>query len=299
MHGCGNDYVFVDTIGGPELPEGVDVSRLAAELADRHFGVGGDGMIIIQRARSGRLGMRMFNSDGSEGRMCGNGMRCLAKYCYEEGYVDTTRFEVETLAGIIVPEVAVAPGPRRRVVEVTVDLGPPREIRSDLEVVVGEGPGSGRYRGTFVSLGSPHFVIPVSEAAAVDLAVVGPALERHAEFADRANIEFVEVRDRSRLRMRVWERGSGITLACGTGAGATVVAGAVTGLSARRVMVVVDGGELMAEWTPQGPVLVTGPAEEVFRTTYSRPMPRLEAGAAGSGPGGGPAENGAAGPEGS
>jgi len=274
MQGCGNDYVFVDTIGGPDLPEDVDVSLLARRLSDRHFGVGGDGMILISRTPSGRLAMRMFNADGSECEMCGNGVRCLARYCYEEGYADAPQFEVDTAAGVIIPEVTPAPGPGRRAAAVTVNMGPPREIRPDLEVAVSGGPAGGIYRGTYVSMGNPHFVLITDDVGAIDLERVGPPLETHPAFPDRVNVEFVEVLSPGRLRMRVWERGSGVTLACGTGASASVVAAAEAGLSKRKTVVVADGGELEVEWTLQGPVMVSGPAVEVFRTTYTGRLPR-------------------------
>ncbi len=282
MHGCGNDYVFVDTVGGPGLPRDVDLPRLAVELSDRHFGVGADGLILISRAPSGRLAMRMWNADGSEGEMCGNGIRCLAAYVFAQGYVGETRFEVETRAGVIVPEVVPAPGPERRVVKVTVDMGPPREVREGLELVVEGGPAAGVYRGTYVSMGNPHLVLIVPDASRAEVTLVGPALERHPAFPDRTNVEFVEVVSPERLRMRVWERGSGMTLASGTGASASLVAAASAGLTGRRATVVADGGELEVEWTPAGPVRVSGPAVEVFRATYSRPLPRLGRDAAGS-----------------
>jgi len=281
MHGCGNDYVFVDTIGGPGLPEDTDVNRLAVQLSDRHFGVGGDGLILIERRPSGRLGMRMFNADGSEGEMCGNGMRCLAAYCFGEGYVMDTRFEVETLAGVIAPVVTPEPG-ERRVASVTVDMGPPREVTPGVVVALprkaGGPPGPSEsppsFRGTFVSMGNPHFVITLPDVEDIDIAGVGPLLERHPAFPSGANIEFVNVLSPEGLRMRVWERGSGVTLACGTGASAAVVATATGGLTGRRVTVVADGGDLEVEWAREGPVLVTGPAEEVFRTKYSKAIPR-------------------------
>lgn len=274
MHGCGNDYVFVDTIGGPPIPEGADLHRLAVRLSDRHFGVGGDGLIIISRSPAGRLGMRMFNADGSEGEMCGNGMRCLAAYVFEQGYVSATRFEVDTLAGVVIPEITPAPegtaatGPARRVASVTVDQGPPRGVQPGIELTVPAGRAAGAYRGTFVSMGNPHFVVIVPDIKTVDLGAAGPALEAHPYFPNRANIEFVEVLGPRRLRMRVWERGSGVTLASGTGASASLVAAACDGLCARKATVVVDGGELEVDWTPEGPVRVTGPTAEVFRTTY-------------------------------
>jgi diaminopimelate epimerase len=274
MHGCGNDYVFVDTIGGPGLPDGVDLSRLAAELADRRFGVGGDGMILIGRTPTGRLRMRMFNADGSEGGMCGNGMRCLAAYVFEEGYVGEPVFEVETPVGVIKPMIMPAPGPQPKALSITVDMGPPREVRPALTLDVPEGPAAGSYAGTYVSMGNPHFVIIVTDVGSVDLATVGPALEHHPAFPDRANIEFVQVLSSARLRMRVWERGSGITMACGTGSSAALVAAVTAGMAERSATVVVDGGELEVRWVEDGPVLLTGPFVEVFRTTYTRPLPR-------------------------
>ncbi len=268
MHGCGNDYVYVDTIGGPPLPPDVDLPRLAAKLSDRHFGVGGDGLIIIERAPSGRLAMRMFNSDGCEGEMCGNGMRCLAAYAFEQGYTEGPSFEVETKAGLIRPSVTPAPGPGRRSASVTVDLGPPREIRTGVDAA--------GFQGVFVSMGNPHFVVTVPDISKVELERVGPILERAPVFPQRANVEFVQVLSPGRLRMRVWERSSGITLACGTGAAASVVALATTGLAPRRAVVVLDGGELSVDWTDAGSVLITGPTEEVFRTDYTGELPRLE-----------------------
>lgn len=270
MHSAGNDYVYLDTIGGPPLPDDIDINRLAADLADRHFGVGGDGLILIERRPSGRLGMRMFNSDGSEGEMCGNGMRCLAAYSWREGYAGAAVFEVETLAGLIVPEIAPGQSKDSPDLEVAVDVGPPREVRPlELEL-----PGW-TCRGTFVSMGNPHFVVITPDMSHVDLPVVGPALECHSAFPERTNVEFIQVLAPDRLRMRTWERGSGITLACGTGASASVVAVSTAGLCGRRATVVVDGGELTVEWTPAGRVKVAGLAQEVFRTGWSRPLPRL------------------------
>lgn len=275
MHSCGNDYVYLDAIGGPALPPGVDVGRAAAELSDRHFGVGGDGLIILYRAPSGRLGMRMFNSDGSEGLMCGNGLRCLAAYAHAEGYSPEPRLEVETKAGLVRADVRLRPGPGGQFAVVTVDLGPPGEIRPREVTLGGDGfsPDPRTYQGTYVFVGNPHFVVVVPDIVQVALAAVGPALETHPVFPDRANIEFVQVLSRSRLRMRVWERGSGITLACGTGAAASLVAAVAAGLADRRASLVLDGGELEVEWPENASVLVTGPAIEVFRTTYSRPLP--------------------------
>jgi len=276
MHSSGNDYVYLDTIGGPALPEDVDVPALAVELSDRHFGVGGDGLIILDRRPSGRLGMRMFNADGSEGEMCGNGMRCLGAYAWRQGYVSDRRFEVETLAGIIIPEIAAEASPLTPDLLVTVDMGPPREVRPLSLEVEAHGPAGGVYQGTYVSMGNPHFVIVVPDVAQVKLEVVGPVLETHPAFPNRTNVEFVQVLAPDRLRLRIWERGSGVTLGSGTGSSASLVAAATADLVRRRVTVTADGGELVAEWTQAGTVLVTGLAVEIFRTVYGRPLPLLD-----------------------
>jgi diaminopimelate epimerase len=276
MHSCGNDYIFLDAVGGPALPDGVDIGRLTVELSDRHFGVGGDGLIIIERRPSGRLGMRMHNADGSEGEMCGNGVRCLAAYAWRQGYVAERRFEVETRAGIIIPEILpTSPGLGDEVQDllVRVDMGPPREIRPLVLEVSADSSAAGIYRGVYVSMGNPHFVIVVSDIADVNLEMTGPVLERHPAFPDRANIEFVEVLAPDRLRMRIWERGSGLTLGSGTGASASLVAAASAGLTGRQVTAIADGGELVVEWAEDGPVWVTGVAVEVFRTIYNRRLP--------------------------
>jgi len=277
MHSAGNDYVYLDAVGGPVPPDDVDFSRLAVVLSDRHYGVGGDGLILIERRPSGRLGMRMFNSDGSEGEMCGNGMRCLASYAWREGYVRERRFEVETAAGVIVPEIVAGQDRTCPDILVTVDLGPPREIRA-LEVTAEDpllGPAPVSFQGTFVSMGNPHFVVMVPDAAAVDLVRLGPPLEHHPAFPGRANIQFVQVTAPDRLRVRTWERGSGVTLACGTGVSAALVAAVASRAAERKVRAVVDGGELEAEWSDDGSVKVTGLAVEVFRTKWRRPLPRL------------------------
>ncbi|MCL6522732.1 MAG: diaminopimelate epimerase [Firmicutes bacterium] len=274
MHGLGNDYVYVDAIAGgkgpaaePELAGWPDerLRRLAVAVSDRHLGVGGDGLILMLRGEQAPFRMRIFNADGSEGEMCGNGIRCVAKYLVDEGYADGGELPIETRAGLIRTEVL---GGDRRIRQVRVDMGPPRSVGDPLELEAA----GGRWRCRPVSMGNPHAVVFVDDPGAVDLAVVGPALEHHRAFPGRTNVEFVRVAAPDRLEVRVWERGSGATLACGTGACASAVAAAVEGRAGRRLAVDLPGGRLEVEWAADGRVWMTGPAEEVFRGEYPIPF---------------------------
>ncbi len=275
MHGLGNDYVYIDCFPAGRPPAG-DLPALAREMSDRHRGVGGDGLILIMPGDRAPVRMRIFNADGSEGEMCGNGVRCVAKYAYEAGYAGgADEFDVETGAGVIRPR--VYPGPDGRVARVRVDMGVPRLER---EAIPMAGPPGGRVvdeplavdgkilRITAVSMGNPHAVTFVDDVEQVDVPGLGRQVERHPAFPRRTNVEFVQVVRPDELIMRVWERGSGITQACGTGACATVVAGALTGRSARCATVHLPGGDLDIEWAGDGHVYMTGPAVEVFRGTY-------------------------------
>lgn len=270
MEGLGNDYVYVDATR--ELLE--DASRLAVSWSDRHFGIGGDGLIVIEPALSeaADFRMRMYNNDGSEGAMCGNGIRCVGKFVYDKGLTRKTRLVIETGAGLKYLDLRV--GEDGQVSSVTVDMGVPI-LEDAKQCTASPGPSSrgeirleanGReYSGTFVSMGNPHFVIFVDDIGGVDLEVEGPLLERHEAFPDRCNIEFVEQRGDGLLRMRVWERGSGITMACGTGACATAVAAILRGRLSARADVLMDGGMLSIAWAGEGePVLMEGPARTVF-----------------------------------
>jgi diaminopimelate epimerase len=275
MEGLGNDYVFVDlTSGAPER----DWPQVSRSVSSRHFGVGSDGLILIMPPSSGGdLRMRMFNADGSEGEMCGNGIRCFARYAYERGLVGSTAMEVETLAGIIRPEVLLEGG---RVTGVRVDMGPPRLSRQDIPCRL-EDTRAGLPCGVLeiqgeslealaVSMGNPHAVILVPEVYRVPLEWLGPLIEVHEAFPAKANVEFVEVRDAGRIKVRVWERGSGVTLACGTGACASVVVTSALGKTSRVVQVELPGGELLVEWAQDNHVYMTGPANEVFQGVYTR-----------------------------
>lgn len=270
MHGCGNDYLYIDRFA---YREEWDWPRLARAMSERHFGVGSDGIILVEPSAKADFKMRMFNADGLEGEMCGNGMRCFAKYVYERGYTQKTRFTVETLAGLIVPELTVENG---SVVSVSVDMGIPRLRRAEIPLSRLEGPepavgepirvGRQTFFGTPVSMGNPHCVFFIDDVWSVKLEEIGPILEHHPIFPARANIEFVHVRSRNEIDMRIWERGSGITLASGTGSSASVVASILNGYVDRDVPVRVNlpGGRLTVEWKSDGHVWQSGPATEVF-----------------------------------
>lgn len=267
MHGAGNDYVYVDAsrfpIANPE--------ELAILWSDRHKGIGGDGLILIcpPETSEGDFRMRMFNNDGSEGRMCGNGVRCVAKYVYDNHLTDKTVINLETLSGIKVLNLHL--GNDGLVDTVTVDMGeacladPTQMATSDGSMREGFVENLGiRHQGTFVSMGNPHFVCFVPDVESMDIEHEGRALEVAPIFPERCNIEFATVRPDGSIRMRVWERGSGITMACGTGACATAVAARLTGRAADRVTIVMDGGSLTIELPESGHVMMTGPATTVF-----------------------------------
>ena len=293
MHGLGNDYVYVNCM--EEMVE--NPSETAKRVSDRHFGIGSDGLILICPSEKADFEMVMYNADGSRSEMCGNGIRCVAKYVYDYGLTDKTSISVETLGGIKYLELTVKDG---KVSLVRVDMGRP-ELRAnripiiceeedgecvlDEDSVLGgvhveaEGDDADRkqvidepvvvdgmeYHITGVSMGNPHAVVFLEDIEGLDIEKVGPMFENHERFPKRINTEFVRVIDREMIEMRVWERGSGETLACGTGACAAVVASILNGLAERRVTVKLLGGNLIVEWDQEsGRVYMTGPAEVVF-----------------------------------
>jgi diaminopimelate epimerase len=274
MEGAGNDYIFVNCL---EEGEHHDWPRLSREISDRHYGVGSDGLILVMPSQTADFKMRIFNSDGSEGDMCGNGMRCFARLVYDHGLVAKTEMTVETRAGLIRPRLEMVDG---AVESVTVDMGAPSLRPQDVPIVVADGrefavdvpvtAGGRRYLVTGVRMGNPNGVIFVEDLSRVDLPSEGRALESAAAFPRKANIEFVQVLSRTRIRMIVYERGSGVTLACGTGASASLVAAAFTGRTDRSAKVDVTGGSLSIEWTPDGQVLMTGPAVEIAQGVFTR-----------------------------
>lgn len=269
MHGLGNDYLVVDAM--QESPSESKLSALAKALSDRHFGVGADGLILVLPSRAADFRMRIFNSDGSEAEMCGNGIRLFAKFVYERGHTKAKDLEVETLAGIVRPRLRVRGG---RVTSVRVDMGEPRLARSEIPMkgtdqaqVVNERlrVGGRRFQITAVSMGNPHCVMFVEEVDRARVGEIGPAIERHDLFPKRTNVEFAQVVGDGHIRMRVWERGAGETLACGTGASAMLVAAVLNGLSPRKAVVHLRGGDLKVNWNRENNhVFIEGPAAEVF-----------------------------------
>ncbi len=262
MHGAGNDYIYVDTDRFPiEYPE-----RLAVKWSRFHTGIGSDGLILISRSEKADFRMRIFNADGSEAMMCGNGSRCVGKYVYDKGLTAKTKVTLETLSGIKTLNLHVENG---KVNSVSVDMG-----KSEILALGGDptpfvnrpiNAGNITMNGTAVSMGNPHLVFFVDNADKFNVAAIGPLFEHHPWFENRTNVEFAQVLSPSKIRMRVWERGSGITMACGTGACATFAAAKECGLVDGKVSLVLDGGELQIENSPaNGDVIMTGPAETVY-----------------------------------
>ncbi len=267
MHGIGNDYVYVSTF---DQPAPADPAALARAVSDRHYGVGSDGLILIGPSRRADALMRMFNADGSESEMCGNGVRCVAKFLHDRGIAPRARVRVETGRGVLTLDIEAEGGKARRV---KVDMGAPILQGSDIPCTLpGDPPletpitvDGHSLRVTAVSMGNPHAVVFVDDVVSFPVETVGPALERHPAFPRRVNAHFVEVIGPAEVRMRTWERGSGITLACGTGACAVCVAGVLTGRSGRAILAHLPGGDLDLAWPAvDGPVSMTGAAVEVF-----------------------------------
>ena len=268
MHGAGNDYIYVNTLRFPiNKPE-----ELAIAWSRPHTGIGSDGLVLIGHSDKADFSMRIFNADGSEAMMCGNASRCIGKYVYEYGLTQKTTVTLDTLSGIKILNLHLKDN---HVDSVTVDMGDPADELVDLS---GQGPevmreqpitaGDRTFLATAVSMGNPHLVIFVEQVADIDLTYYGPLLERHPLFPNRINVEFAQVLEDGSIRMRVWERGSGITQACGTGACATAVAACLTGRKGRRSDILMDGGRLSITWDiATSHILMTGPATKVFDGT--------------------------------
>ena len=266
MHGIGNDYIYVncfeEVVNDPE--------RLAIVMSRPHFGVGSDGLILIEPSDTADFGMRVYNADGSEADMCGNGIRCVGKYVYERGLTDKTELTIDTKGGLRVIQLEVEGG---KVVRVKVDMGTP-ELNPRLIPVNLPGELVLRHRLqimgqtwyiTCVNMGNPHAVVFVRDPEVIDLPTIGPMIEHHPLFPRRTNVEFVRIIDRGILQMRVWERGAGETLACGTGACASLVACVLAGLSDRTVQMKLSGGNLLLHWDAgDNHVYQTGPAAFVY-----------------------------------
>ncbi|MGB4658152.1 MAG: diaminopimelate epimerase [Mobilitalea sp.] len=266
MHGCGNDYVYVDCT--TKLIE--QIPETAIKVSDRHFGIGSDGLILIRPSETADFMMDMYNMDGSRGKMCGNGIRCVAKYVYDKGLTDKQKLRIETLSGIKELDLTVEDG---KVTLVTVNMGSPITqpalipVRSDKDILIKEPIKIGEevYEITTVSMGNPHAVVFVEDTKSIPIETLGPKFDFHEIFPERVNTEFVHVVDRNHIEMRVWERGSGETLACGTGACASVVACVLNGLTDDKVLVTLLGGELTIFYDQsKNTVFMTGPATLVF-----------------------------------
>jgi diaminopimelate epimerase len=271
MHGTGNDFVVLDGVRG-ELPP---LERLAAWIADRHFGVGFDQLLVVRPSRAADFRMEIYNADGSQAEMCANGLRAFFKYLRDHGHTSADEVRVETLAGIQVPR---AVGRDR----VRVEMGRPVLAPAKIPTRLGEGDGpvldvpfeldGRRLSLSSVSMGNPHAVLYVDDVDAAPVATLGPRIERHDAFPNRVNVEFAQVVDRGRVLQRTWERGVGETLACGSGACAVAVVSILRGVCERRLTVALRGGELELEWAgDEAPVFMTGPAAEVFRGTLLLP----------------------------
>ena len=259
MQGCGNDYIYVNA-----MEERVESpGRLAKAVSDRHFGIGADGLILIGASKTADFSMEMYNADGSKGAMCGNGIRCVGKYAYDHHIVEKKEFDVETKAGIKHLKVTDEGG---KAALITVDMGIPEVTGEVPEPIVVDGRS---YEFIGISMGNPHAIYYMDEIDDLDLEAIGPAFETHERFPERTNSEFIQVVDRSHLRMRVWERGSGETWACGTGATASAVASVLSGRTENTVEVELKGGTLQITWDREsGHVYMTGPAVEVFQGEF-------------------------------
>ncbi|MDD3115378.1 MAG: diaminopimelate epimerase [Anaerovibrio sp.] len=265
--GTGNDFVLIDCMKQSEEP----FVQAAQKICDRHYGIGADGILLVLPSQTADIRMRIINADGSEAEMCGNGIRCFARYVYEAGHVHTQEFTVETGAGILVPKIIKQNG---TISMIQVNMGEPVLEGDNIPV---DGYGMERiineaitvkghdFKMTCVSMGNPHCVIFVEDAEAFPIYELGQLFETHAKFPRKTNTEFVQVIDRQHLRMRVWERGAAVTLACGTGSCASLTAAVLNGLADRKAEIQLDGGRLIIEWAEKDNHLyMTGPAEKVF-----------------------------------
>ncbi|MCY8454618.1 diaminopimelate epimerase [Bacillus spizizenii] len=274
MHGLGNSYIYVNQFE-EQLPE-EKLSEIAVQVSSVYTGIGSDGMILICPSDQAPVKMRIFNNDGSEGKNCGNGLRCVAKYAYEHKLVEETSFLIETLSGLVKAEVQVENG---KVNVVTVDMGEPRLTKAELPMLGGGEEhtinetmtfGEAELTGTAVSMGNPHIVFPIADIELAPLTTLGPVIEKDPRFPEGVNVEFVETVNEHELHFRVWERGSGITQACGTGACAAAVASVLNGVSKRNhdITVHLAGGDLVINWKDNDHVMMTGPAETVCEGVY-------------------------------
>ena len=289
MEGCGNDYVYISGFDFQIDPE--KKPELVERLSDRHFGIGGDGVIFINPSQIADFEMEMWNADGTRGEMCGNGIRCVGKFVFDKGMTDQKEITVESFGKVKYLTLFTEEKDGKEVVtSVRVNMGEPILEAKDIPVIAGTSPvvaepvhidetdqesdqdakDSGYYEMTCVSMGNPHAVVYIESTDDLDIEEIGPLFENHSRFPNRTNTEFVQIVDRDHVKMRVWERGSGETLACGTGCCAVCVAGVLNGVTSPRLEVEVLGGTLLIEWDPEeNLVWMTGPATTVFEGTIS------------------------------
>jgi diaminopimelate epimerase len=263
MHGLGNDFIFFENPDNTEM----NYSAMAIRMCHRQLGIGGDGIIAVLPSEVADLRMRIINADGSEANMCGNAIRCFARYAYESGLVKLKTFRIETFAGIIIPEVILQEG---KVVLVRVNMGKPNTERKSIPMLGDEKEaiqvqvGSLEFKITSLLMGVPHTMVFVDDVKTIELEKIGRAIEKSSLFPNGTNVNFVEVISRDRIKVRTWERGAGATLACGTGCCASAVASMINHHTDRKVTVELQYGQLEIEWAEDGTVFMTGPAEESF-----------------------------------
>jgi len=278
MHGLGNDFILIDCIN-KSLGDPSFLSYLAKKLCDRNFGIGADGLILILPSSKADLKMRIFNYDGSEAQMCGNGIRCFAKYVYENKLISKNKFAVETLAGIINPELIFQDLKDKKVLRIKVNMGTPKLRRREIPmngentpIVMDEtlkiNPEQ-TFKITCVSMGNPHCITFVNDVQSIPVDEIGPKIENHSLFPEKTNVEFIQILNRKEINFRVWERGVGETLACGTGACAALVATVLNNKTDRKATIHLPGGDLDVRWADDGYVYMTGPAELVFKGEMS------------------------------
>lgn len=268
MEGAGNDYIYIYLPENP-IP---DPAEAAIKWSRYHFGIGSDGLILIDKSDKADFSMRIFNNDGSEAMMCGNGIRCVGKYVYDHHLTDKTELTIDTRSGVKILKLHLTDGLADAA---TVDMGAP-VLKNKAQLLTPDGgmlqgnieTSAGKYTGTYVCMGNPHFVIFTEDVMQIDLPAVGPLLEKHSIFPERCNIEFATIRPDGSIRMRVWERGSGITMACGTGSCATLTAAVLTQkIKGREADIEMDGGTVHNVWESGGSIFMTGPATRVFDGT--------------------------------
>jgi len=255
MQGLGNDFVLIDSRS--EKLEGLDLKKFAIEVCDRHFGVGADGVLVVHPSQKAHYRMQIFNPDGSEPEMCGNGIRCFARYVYEKDKLKEEVISIETLAGIILPAVILSPD--GKILAVEVDMGVPKD---EGEVML-QG-----FKFRKISMGNPHAVALVDDLSDIDLAEIGPIIEMNSHFINRTNVEFIKIINDKEIEVLVWERGVGETLACGTGACASMAAASLEGKVGKRAIIHLPGGDLDIELSEENHILMRGSAESIFEGKY-------------------------------